>query len=174
MLRLPLTALALLSCLACQTSGPALRDANPEQREALFAPVRTLEGTWTLQSDEQPGEITFAVTSNGSAVRELMFPGSPLEMTNMYTLDGNSLIMTHYCSNGSQSTMRANTIDGDRIVFVPESVNDLQAGYDHYMSGMTLVLVDKNTIEQQWVSYYEETGETGTVAFTLNRNTESH
>jgi hypothetical protein len=95
MLRFSLIALLISSTIACQSTSSVITDIDEEQREALFAPVRGLEGHWVMDSDEYPGEFTFTVSSNGSVVREIMFPGTENEMTNMYSLDGNSLIMTH-------------------------------------------------------------------------------
>ena len=54
MLRLSCFAILLLSILACRTSIPVLRDVDPEQREALFGPVRALEGTWILNTEGDP------------------------------------------------------------------------------------------------------------------------
>ncbi|MFT5286934.1 MAG: hypothetical protein ACI8TQ_003109 [Planctomycetota bacterium] len=84
---------------------------------------------------------------------------------NMYTLDGNSLVMTHYCGGGNLPTMRANALEGDQLAFEPESVLDLREGYDHYMGGITLVFTGDDTFEQHWLSFDEKTGESDTVVF---------
>jgi hypothetical protein len=145
--------LSLFAVLACQSSGPVVVDTDPVHRETLFAPVRALAGTWRVDADEHPGEIRFEVTSGGSAVRELMFPGTEHEMTNMYSLDGNSIVMTHYCAGGNQPHMRATAIDGNRLVFESDGVSDLKKSDAQYMGAMTLVLVDEDHIEQHWVAY---------------------
>ena len=169
MLRLSLIPLLISSTIACQSTSSVITDINDEQREALFAPVRALEGRWVLDSEEHPGEITFAVSSNGSVVREIMFPGTEHEMTNMYSLDGNSLVMTHYCAGGNQPTMRASAFDGKQIVFEPESVKDLREGYDYYMGGITLVMTGDDSFEQHWLLFDEKTGEPATLVYKLVR-----
>ncbi|MEZ6019293.1 MAG: hypothetical protein R3F17_04090 [Planctomycetota bacterium] len=43
-------------------------------------------------------------------MREIMFPGQPFEMTNVYRLDGNDLCVTHFCAVGNQPQMRATAL----------------------------------------------------------------
>ena len=133
------------------TDGPEVQVVDAAQRDALFSVVTALEGKWSgAAADGQAGTSTFEVTSNGSAVRETMLPGTPSEMTNMYTLDGNSLVMTHYCAGGNQPTMRAANFADGRLEFQFDGVRDLKAADEVYMGEMTLVIVDENTIEQHW------------------------
>ena len=82
-----------------------------------------------------------------------MQPGTPIEMTNMYTLDGSGLVMTLYCAGGNQPHMRATAIEGDRIVFEPTGVSDLKSEDEVYMGAVTLVIQDADRIEQHWFSY---------------------
>ena len=161
--------LSLFAVLSCQSSAPALVDADPARRETLFGPIKALAGTWRMEAADHPSEIRFEVTSKGSVVRETMFPGTENEMTNMYSLDGNSLVMTHYCAGGNQPRMRARAFDGNQLVFEADGVSDLEASEDHYMGAITLVFVDENHIEQRWVSYDTATGEQGDMVFELTR-----
>lgn len=156
-MRMPILAAAALSLatLACHSSQPSqpveVRVTDPAQRDALFATVLSLEGQW--QGDSGPGRAaasTFRVTSHGSVVRETMLPGTPNEMTNMYTLDGNALVMTHYCASGNQPTMQAVEFADGKLDFEFQTVRDLKGADEAYMGEMTLVLVDENHIEQHW------------------------
>jgi hypothetical protein len=143
----------VLSTAACRsTATPRVVEADPALRQPLFAAVAALEGRWQLESPEGPAFIEFALTAGGSAVRETMFPGTPHEMVNMYTLDGNGLAMTHYCAAGNQPHMRADALEGGRLAFRTTGVSDLKAADEHYMGAMTLVLVDADHVEQHWVS----------------------
>ena len=94
--------------------------------------------------------IDFSTIAKGSVVREVMFPGAEEEMVNMYTLDGNTLMMTHYCAAGNQPVMRATQIKNDEIVFEPVRVQDLESPEAHYMSDMTLTFVSENEITESW------------------------
>lgn len=168
-------ALAVLFCLplgACASTTPAVVDVDPAMREPLFAAVTALEGRWE-GSAEMEGEAVdlvaeFAVSSGGSVVREVMSPGGPFEMTNMYALDGNGLVMTHYCAAGNQPHMRATALEGNRLAFRSEGVSDYKPTDEYYMGEMTLVLVDDDTIEQHWKAF-DRDGVGHENVFTLHR-----
>jgi hypothetical protein len=153
---LPLTASLLLLAAACSSTstpaaGPRVVSADPAAREALFAPLRALEGRWVNEDDpEATVAAEFGVGSAGSALREIMFPGSAHEMTNMYTLDGDAVVMTHYCASGNQPHMRATALEGNRMTFRSTGVSDLNAADEVYMGEMTLVFVDADHVEQHW------------------------
>ncbi len=139
-----------LTLIACQ-SGPTVVKADPAQRKDLLSRVSALEGRWQAPGPDGNMSYTeFVVTSGGSAVREIMMPGNPYEMTNMYTLDGNSLHMTHYCAAGNQPHMRATAMADGRLAFVSEGVSDLKSKDELYMASMTLVFVDKDHVEEHW------------------------
>lgn len=157
-----------LSGAACTTSGPQrVVEADPAHREQLLGAVTALQGRWVMHDPQGDAFTEFAVTSNGTAVRETMFPGMPHEMTNMYVLDGNSLELTHYCAGGNQPRMRAEKLVDGRLEFRPVWVGDLKSPDEPYMGAMTLVLIDADHIEQRWVAY-NQSAEHSPV-FTLER-----
>lgn len=99
----PRARLALLIVLA-------LASAATHAADDPFLLVKKLEGTWFAV--DANGQVTdqvasvFRVTSNGHSVEEIMFPGSPNEMVNMYYRDGDDVLVTHYCAGGNQPTLR--------------------------------------------------------------------
>lgn len=153
-----LAALPLLS--ACK-SGPeaaaprAVRPAS-EAEVALLDRVKSLEGEWVM-ADESAGAGTasvFAVTSSGSVVREVMFPGQPHEMTNVYHMDGPSLVMTHYCAAGNQPRLRA--VPGpspDVLTFTLDGVSNLTDDDGVYMGGLEMVFKDADHVLVRWTSF---------------------
>ena len=150
-LSLPLVALAALSC----QSSSSIRQVEADEalRKPLFDAVASLAGRWEGdRGGDQKYVVEFSVSSGGSAVREVMNPGDPHEMTNMYTLDGNSLVMTHYCAGGNQPHMRAHAVEGGALVFEADGVSDLNPGESSYMGALELVFVDEDTLEQHWTS----------------------
>ncbi len=170
-------ALLLLGAASCQstdssapTDGPVLKvvAADASVRAPLWAALSSLEGRWTSKTEYGDGEHVFAVSSAGSVLREIMGPGTESEMTNMYSLDGNGVAMTHYCGAGNQPHMRAARMDGNRLVFESVSVGDLKDLGEHYMGAMTLVFVDEDHVEQHWTSITGET-QLDMGVFTLTR-----
>lgn len=150
-----LSALALPALLACSSTTEThdsvrIVAADPSIRTPLLAAMKGLAGTWEVEGEMGPGSFGFSVTSMGSAVREVMFVGLPHEMTNLYTLDGNTLHMTHYCGAGNQPHMRATEVADGRIEFAPAGVSDRKASDTTYMGRMTLVIVDEDHVEEHW------------------------
>ncbi|MGE3108577.1 MAG: hypothetical protein AB7G11_09130 [Phycisphaerales bacterium] len=152
---LPIVSLAGLALVGCSTSPEAVRSdvapATEAQRAALLDRVASLKGTWKAASPEGEGTITYSVSSGGSSVREVMFPGEPHEMTNMYHMDGGTLVMTHYCAIGNQPRLRATAQPGNTIDLRFDSVTNHHAG-SHMMSGLKIVFVDENHIKEVWSS----------------------
>ena len=153
--------LALAACAMTPSSSPAPEATEvpsappaPPRDEALrgelFGAVAALEGRWQLAGPGEASIIEFRTTAAGSAVCEVMFPGSESEMVNMYTLEGNSLVMTHYCAAGNQPRMRASQLLDGRLEFTSIAVSDLASPDEVYMADMTLVILDEDHIEQHW------------------------
>lgn len=164
---IPVLALSTLSvltaaCASPQTSAVAVAEASavavvdvdPAARKALFSSVTALEGSWQgAAPDGTTGHTVFAVSSGGTLVRELMLAGTEHEMTNMYTLDGSELVLTHYCAMGNQPTMRADALEDGRLAFSFDEVADLTASDEIYMGEMTLEIVDADHIRQHWTAF---------------------
>ncbi len=77
--------------------------------KAAFEKLKGLSGVWSgpIGAANGPrGKVSYEVISGGSVVMEVLFPGEPHEMRSMYHLDRGELIMTHYCSGGTQPHMR--------------------------------------------------------------------
>jgi hypothetical protein len=134
-------------------AGAMIAGGDRAKGAAALDRLKALEGEWDLVGDDGkrgPGLVIHA-TAAGSAVQEVMFPGAPHEMTNMYHADGGSLLMTHYCAVGNQPRMRAAaTGTGAPLTFQFESVSNLGGRDDTYMGFMELTIVDANTIRQDW------------------------
>lgn len=175
-LAIALAATGCQTCAVCadgkETSSSSITTANapsPEQAAAMDS-LAQLEGTWEMEGpDGSAAEITFASSSNGSVVREVMFPGTPSEMTNLYHMDGDKLVCTHYCAAGNQPRMVASAMGEDAFDFRIESVSNLLDSHDHYMGGLKLVMVDENTLEEHWTSLDQDGNVAGEMVFVLKR-----
>lgn len=138
------------------TAVASFPELDAAKRERLLAAVKQLEGSWGVTIAGSPsGSIEFKVSSVGSAVRETMFPGTDHEMTNMYHLDGNTLVVTHYCGGGNQPRMRATDVVDGKIMFALESVGDLKSAEEAYMGGLTLEFVDADHVVEHWSNYVD-------------------
>ncbi len=94
------------------TSGCAFMklggELSPEGARATFEKLKSLEGTWNSTPESaMQGSLVYRVVGAGSTVQETIFPGTPHEMVTMYHMDGDALVLTHYCAAGNQPRMRA-------------------------------------------------------------------
>ncbi len=151
--------IALVVAVGCSSSPKAAKTASPAvvakaseaQTAELLGRIKILDGTWEMIGpDGQKSTIIFKTVSGGTAVREIMFPGTGHEMTNMYHMDGPSIVMTHFCAAGNQPRMRATAFVNNSIAFTSDSVSNLTSMNDQYMGAMTLVFKDADHIEERW------------------------
>lgn len=139
----------------CITDVKAVRAASLTEKAALIDRIKALEGEWL--GDNEKGEkvvqSTYTVSSGGSTVREVLFPGGAHEMTNMFHMDASDLVLTHYCAAGNQPRLRSRPGDSsNKLKFKLDSVTNLQDG-DTYMGELVLTIVDADTIVQDWQSF---------------------
>jgi hypothetical protein len=154
-MRTPAPAVVTLALLAgCAGNSPhVVAEATPAQRAALIDRMKPLAGTWEGTDEKGAKHVAsvFAVTSNGSAIREIMLPGSEHEMINVYHMDGPSLVMTHYCAMGNQPRMRANASEKPNVIaFKADSVTNLTSADQGYMGELTITIKDNNHLTEQW------------------------
>jgi hypothetical protein len=143
--------------------------AKPSPAASAFEKMKSLAGKWDLEepSAVEPGAkpdesqakpkqiVVYRVTSAGSAVEETLFPGTPHEMVTMYHLDGDALMLTHYCAVGNQPHMRATKFDNpSQIAFGFAGGTNMNPATDSHMHDLTLTFVDADHIKAEW-SFYE-------------------
>lgn len=160
-MKLIFTSAVLFVCiLSCKSSmGPdravMANATSPKTTESMNA-IKTLAGSWEgVVAEHNNGAATavFAVTSGGSVVREIMGAGTEHEMTNVYHLDGDRIVTTHYCAAGNQPRMVATFTSPHKIVFELESIANYTGGEHGFMGGLELEIVDKDHIIQHWSSF---------------------
>ena len=151
----------VVSALAgCQTPSVKVHSNDSAAvDQVMLGEIAKLSGDW-YGLDPEGNEIhaaTFSVTSQQSAVRELMYPGHEYEMTNLYHMDGENLVLTHYCAAGNQPRMMAAKAtasdEGTVFQFDIDSVSNLRESHEHYMGYMTLTILGEDRIRQVWRSY---------------------
>lgn len=162
--------------LAGYSTTPQRTQAVSEQHDAdMIGNIEQLEGTWTML-DETGNETTATVykrTAAGSAVQEVMFPGSPHEMVNLSHMDGSNLVVTHDCAAGNQPTTvaKSSSVDtsGARVYqFDLERVTNFHPDQEHRMGSLRLA-INGDHLTQTWISLDENGHETEPVVFEMIR-----
>lgn len=142
-------ALALTLAMAAGGAGAA---EDPFQR------IKALEGTWVgVDAAGQPTDqvvSVFHVTSNGHSVEEIMFPGSPNEMVNMYYRDGDDVLMTHYCAGGNQPTVKLmNTATPGLVKFEYHDISNMITMNDEHMREGSFRWIGEDRLKAEWRSW---------------------
>ena len=111
--------------------------------KTAFAELKSLAGAWEGAVPAMEGhpamtaQVRYAVTSGGNAVAETLFAGTPHEMLSVYTLNGDDLTLTHYCSSGNHPLMkldRSASKPGDLVFEFSGALNFDPAKADHIHS----------------------------------------
>ncbi len=134
--------------------GSILSAAPPESKnKAEFEKLKSLEGVWEGESsDGNPAHVSYKVVSAGSTVMETIDHTHMAEMmVTMYHLDGDNLMMTHYCSAGNQPRMRLVSSTPNSLTFKMFDATNLASDNDGHMSGVTITWTDKDHITSDWV-----------------------
>jgi hypothetical protein len=148
-------AAALLLFVAVQAHAASPGPESPAT--AGLARLKSLAGAWSarmMSPNGAPATIEYRVVGGGTVVMETLFGGTPHEMITMYSIDGDDLIATHYCSAGNQPTMRLDRAKSTpaRLVFDFVGVRGEHAhDADHIHSGW-IEFQDAGHAEESWSS----------------------
>lgn len=151
------TKLLLLS-LACVCSLPAL--AGESGARPTFERFKALAGEWVSAEDGEmvkKGDLVarYHVTGGGTAVVEDLFPGTPHEMTTVYHLDGEDLVLTHYCMGGNQPRMRAKAPKDATVAFAYDGGTNIDPKKTRHMHEASFDFVSADEIRTAWVQHAE-------------------
>ena len=102
---------ATIFWLGLATSMARAADKPETKAAAAFNKLKTLAGTWEATSERGKVTSSYEVISNGNALAERINVPGEGEMLTVYHLDGNRLVLTHYCTAGNQPHMQAEAYD---------------------------------------------------------------
>lgn len=132
-----------------------------------FEELKSLDGAWEGNApDGQTVQVAYRVTGNGSAVMSEI--KGHADMISMFNLDGDRLLMTHYCGAGNQPRMVASTSpDGKTLTFDFLDATNLASPDDGHMTRLVLSMPDANHHTEEWI--YSDHGKQEKEVFELWR-----
>jgi hypothetical protein len=135
---------------------------------AAFEKLKSLEGSWTGKGSEgQPLQVSFRVTSNGSAIMSEI--QGPENMISMFHLDGDRLMMTHYCATGNQPRMIGTmSPDGKSVTFNFLDATNVLSTQPGHMERVVVTMLDPNHHTEEW-SFLAKDGSTHHETFDVQR-----
>lgn len=152
------SAAALAACSSAPPAPAATASSSvaPVDAKAAFAKMKGLAGTWEGgigKPDGPKGQVVYRVTGHGTAVMETQFPGTPHEMVTVYHLDGNDLVLTHYCAAGNQPRMKLVRATDAELEFDFTGGANLDVSKDFHMHSATIRFVAPDRIESTWFGW---------------------
>jgi hypothetical protein len=118
-----------------------------------FDQLKSLAGTWEGKNSlGEPLQVSFKITSGGSAVMSEIAGHGKDNMITMFNLDGpNRLILTHYCGAGNQPRMQATASpDGKTLTFHFLDATNLASPDAGHMHRVAITVLDANHHTEEW------------------------
>jgi hypothetical protein len=128
--------------------------AEPNVQQS-FDMLKSFSGVWEGKNAQgMPVQVSYRLTSGGSALMsEILMPEmkNTEDMISMFHLDGNRLLLTHYCSTGNQPRMVASpSPDGKSIMFDFLDATNLATPTAGHMNRVIFTAVDANHHTEEW------------------------
>jgi len=149
--------LALVATVALGQLGEPRKKTDAAQ---AFERLKNLVGRWeaTNEKGQKVGQ-TYELISGGTALLE-RFVDPSSEHTNMitvYHLDGEQLMLTHYCAANNQPRMRAERYDLESWILVFEFLDatNLANPSAGHMRRAVYRFLDKSRFTTEWTFYKE-------------------
>ena len=147
--------LMLLIALAATPLG-AGKNAD-SKATAAFEKLKSLAGEWEAHAQwdgkpvDQPVHMSYRVMSKGSSLVQVDHEENTA-MVSVYHLDGDRLMLTHYCSANNQPRLRAEPPQGEprSLTFNFADITNLAGTDEGHMHKMVLTFEDNDHITQEW------------------------
>jgi hypothetical protein len=127
--------------------------AEPNSQKS-FDVLKALSGTWEGKNTQgKPVEVSYRMTAGGSALMSEILAtemDKQEDMISMFHMDGDRLLLTHYCAAGNQPRMAATlSPDGKSVMFDFVDATNLTAHTGH-MHRVVFTVVDANHHTEEW------------------------
>lgn len=159
-----------LCVVAMLLTGTTIAQAEKSKSTAAFEQLSSLVGEWKGVQDGIDITLTYTLTAEGSTLMEEFRPATGGVMMTMFSVDGDHLVATHYCSAGNQPQMVTETIaepQNKTLVFSLVRVTGMKTPEDWHNTGLEVLLEDNDHLTQKWTYLYK--GKTGTAIFHFTR-----
>jgi hypothetical protein len=146
---------ALLIALAAFAAGPKV--PRGIDGKTAYARLRTLAGEWEADTSMGKSHLTYELIAGGTALVERESFDNMPAMETVYHLDGNRLMLTHYCMAGNQPRMQARSFNPDNgeLRFEFLDATNLASPAAGHMHNATFHFVDEKHLVTEW-HFYED------------------
>jgi hypothetical protein len=150
-MRTNLIATVLLAAAAVAPAADVKSNGSADAT-AAFARLKTLVGEWEFDGPMGKIHTSFELIGGGSALVERERHDKIPEMMTVYHMDGNRLLLTHYCMAGNQPRMEASVYDPStgRLDFRFLDITNLAGPTAPYMRNATFRFIDDKHLTAAW------------------------
>jgi len=143
-----LIASLLLAAATVQAGGPKSERSTDA---AAFARLKTLVGEWEADTQMGKTHLSYELIAGGTALMEKETGEKMPAMLTVYHLDGDRLLLTHYCMAGNQPRMQARAFNPDsgELEFEFLDATNLTDGAGH-MHNARFRFVDHDHLATTW------------------------
>src|SRR5438093_3518467 len=155
--------------MALFVAASATFGADKTKSEEAFDRLAALKGKWSGEQEGVKVSLIYTLTASGSALMEEFRPDKGPVMITMFTVDGDHLIATHYCSAKNQPQMVTSAItDAQKpLAFSLARITGLKSPDAWHNTGLTVIQEDNDHLTQEWT--YQSKGKTGKTVFRYTR-----
>lgn len=133
----------------------AISAAAQSGGQKSFDTMKSLAGQW--EGKDQMGnavEVSYRMTGGGSALMSEIHsskPGHSEEMISMVHMDGDRLLLTHYCMAGNQPRMQATiSPDAKSITFDFVDGTNITSAHPGHMQRVVFTFTDATHHTEEW------------------------
>lgn len=147
---------AVLLAEAAQ-NATAQQASQPAEGASAFARLKTLAGEWQAGTKEGKAHISYQLVAGGTALLERESMEGMPPMLTVYYLDGDRLLLTHYCMAGNQPRMQEQRFDANtgEIEFAFLDATNLASPGAGHMHNAKIHLIDQNHLVSEWQFYQD-------------------
>ena len=151
-----LAALAVSTAALAQSPNSVSEKTAPSPAQPAFDQLKTLAGHWTgsvgIDGKDLPMDVTLRVTSLGNTLmHEMKSSTAPDDPISMFTIDGDHILLTHYCDAGNQPRLVGTVSpDGKTLTFDFVSATGLLPTQHGHMQHVVFTFIDPDHHTEKW------------------------
>jgi hypothetical protein len=140
-----------MAALAVSAAAAGQAASQASARDA-FKKIQSLAGQWEGKDEQgSPVKSKFVAVASDTAVMETLSMARMEEMVTLYSLDVDSIVLTHYCPTNNQPRMRAAPTDNtNQLEFVFTGAGNLPDGDVGHEHKLVIQFTDKDHITEHW------------------------
>lgn len=154
-MRIRTVSMAILLLVGVGVEAGGRAPSPPGEAAAAFDRLKTLVGEWESEGAKDKARLSYELVAGGTALMERETAEKRPMMVTLYHLDGDHLLLTHYCMAGNQPRMQARPFDAKtgELSFEFLDATNLASPSAGHMRSVAIRFVDRNHIDSTWRFY---------------------